>query len=293
MLGIATRLGALILCGALTTVSAQTSTTSTPEYGDELYRPNVGQVGKNVIWVPTPDLLVTRMLKAAKTTETDVVYDLGSGDGKIPIAAARDFKARAVGIEYNPDMAALAERNAQRAGVSDKVKIIAGDIFENDFSEATVVTLYLLPDLNLKLRPTILKMKPGTRVVSHAFNMSDWEPDETFSEADRDGFLWIVPARVDGRWQMEEGGAGWKGTLDLQQAFQRVGGNMTVSGKPLPLLGPALSGVNFSFSFFNTDGTLRTIRGKFDGDRFDGWMRFDGRDTVISGRRIAQAPKKA
>ena len=287
-----TRLAAVLLCGAISTATAQTSGDST-QYGDEIYRPNMGQSGKNVIWIPTPDTLVTKMLQAAKTTSNDVVYDLGSGDGKIPIAAARDFKARAVGIEYNPDLAALAHRNAERAGVADKVKIIAGDIFENDFSEGTVVTLFLLPELNYKLRPQILEMRPGTRVVSHQFDMRDWEPDDTLSEGGHEAFLWIVPAAVSGRWQLEEGGGGWKGTLDLMQAYQRVGGNLTVSRKAMPLLGPSLSGVAFSFSFINVDGALRSIRGRFDGDRFDGSMRLDGYDTPVSGRRIAHPPRIA
>jgi SAM-dependent methyltransferase len=289
---IARRSAVMLLLAAITTAGAQTPATSTPQYGDEIYRPNMGQSGKNVIWIPTPDTLVTRMLQAAKTTGDDVIYDLGSGDGKIPIAAARDFNARAVGIEYNPDMAALAVRNAERAGVADKVRIIAGDIFETDFSEATVVTLYLLPDLNRRLRPQLLKMKPGTRVVSHAFNMRDWEPDEVIYDANREAYLWIVPATVSGRWQFEENGT-WKGTLDLIQAYQRIGGHMTVARKDLPLLGARLAGVNFTFSFINPDGSLRSIRGKFDGDKFDGWMRFDGFDTPVSGRRIAQAERKA
>jgi SAM-dependent methyltransferase len=214
------------------------------------------------------------------------VYDLGAGDGKIPIAAARDFKARAVGIEYNPDMAKLAERNAARAGVSDKVKIIAGDIFENDFTEATVVTLYLLPDLNFKLRPQLLKMKPGTRIVSHQFNMRDWEPDETLNEAYRDAFLWIVPAPVAGRWAFKEERGEWNGTVDLAQAFQRVGGTLAVGGKVQPLLTPTLSGADFSFSFVDPEGNSRGIRGKFEGDKFDGWMRFANYDTRVSGQRL-------
>ena len=127
------------------------------------------------------------------------MYDLGAGDGKIPIAAAKQFGARAVGIEYNPDMAELARRNAKRAGVDDLVTIITGDIFKEDFSKATVVTMYLLPDLNLKLRPMILKMKPGTRVTSHQFHMGDWEPDETLTQEYRDAYVWIVPADVAGR----------------------------------------------------------------------------------------------
>jgi SAM-dependent methyltransferase len=279
------------LLAALATAGALAQTPAA-QYGDEIYRPNMGQSGKDVIWIPTPDSLVTKMLQAARTTENDVVYDLGAGEGKIPIAAAREFKARAVGIEYNRDMASLAKRNSERAGVADKVKIIAGDIFENDFSEATVVTLYLLPDLNLKLRPTILKMKPGTRVVSHAFNMRDWEPDDVIYDSEREAFLWIVPATVAGKWQFEEGGGGFKGTLDLIQAYQRVGGNMVMGKQSAALLGPKLSGNNFSFSFINSDGTLRSVRGKFDGDKFDGWLRLEGYDTPISAKRIATAPRK-
>jgi len=251
------------------------------------YQPKVGQAGKDVVWIPTPDALVTKMLQAAKTTSDDLVYDLGSGDGKIPIAAARDFKARAVGIEYNPDLAALAQRNAERAGVADMVTIIAGDIFVTDFSKATVVTLYLLPDLNFKLRPQLLKMKPGTRVVSHAFDMRDWVPDETMSEVGRQAFMWIVPANVAGHWRFEEGRGTWRGTLDLVQAFQRVGGTVTTSGKSSPLLGPALSGATFAFSFINVDGTLRSIRGTFEGDKFEGSIRLDRFDTPVTGRRLA------
>jgi len=287
---IAARLVPLVVACCAAGAAAQTPAM---QYGDEVYRPNMGQSGKDVIWIPTPDSLVTRMLQAARTTENDVVYDLGAGEGKIPIAAARDFKARAVGIEYNPDMAALAKRNAERAGVADKVKIIAGDIFENDFSEATVVTLYLLPELNYKLRPSILKMKPGTRVVSHAFNMRDWEPDEVIYDSDREAFLWIVPATISGKWQFDEGGGGFKGTLDLIQAYQRVGGSMTIGKQAAPLLGPRLSGNNFSFSFINTDGAMRSVRGKIDGDKFDGWLRLDGYDTPITAKRVSAAPRKA
>ena len=284
---LASNLVCLVAWAALSTAFAQKPSEPAPEHGDQFYRPHVGQSGKDVVWVPTPDVLVARMLRAAKTTDQDIVYDLGAGDGKIPIAAARDFKARSVGIEYNADMAALAVRNVARAGVSDKVKIIAGDIFENDFTEATVVTLYLLPDLNFKLRPQLLKMKPGTRVVSHQFNMRDWEPDETINEAHREAFLWIVPAPVAGRWAFKEERGEWNGTVDLVQAFQRVGGSLAVGGKTQPLLSPTLSGADFSFSFTDPEGNSRGIRGKFDGDKFDGWMRFANYDTRVSGTRTS------
>ncbi len=171
-----------------------------PGAGDDTYRPRVGQHGKDVMWVPTLDPLVLPMLEAAQVTADDVVYDLGSGDGKIPIWAARRFGARAVGIEYNPDLVALARRNVERAGVSDRVRIIHGDIFVEDFSSATVLTLFLGAELNQRLRPIIAKMRPGTRVVSNLFDMGDWEPDRVIRLPDQNPiYLWVVPARVDGK----------------------------------------------------------------------------------------------
>ena len=179
-----------------------------PEAGDEAYQPTSGQAGKDVVWVPTPDALVKAMLLAVKATKDDLVYDLGAGDGKIPIAAAKEYGAKAVGIEYNPEMAEFARRNVKREGVDNLVNIITGDIFVEDFSKATVVTMYLLPQLNVKLRPTILKMKPGTRVTSHQFDMGEWEPDQHLKIETRDAYVWIVPAAVGGEWALkDEGGA--------------------------------------------------------------------------------------
>ena len=164
------------------------------------YTPQVGQEGKDVIWVPTPQALVERMLDMAKLTSKDIHYDLGSGDGRTVITAAKRG-AQAVGVEYNPDMVALSERAAAKEGVTGKATFIHGDIFQTDFSQATVLTLYLLPSLNVKLRPIILKMKPGTRVVSHAFTMDDWQADQTDSVEGRTAYLWIVPAPVEGTWK--------------------------------------------------------------------------------------------
>ena len=146
-----------------------------PRYGDALYEPRLRQPGKDVMWLPTPDAMITRMLQAARTTSADIVYDLGAGDGKIAIAAAKQFGARAVGIEFDSNLAALAKRNVERAGVADRVTIVEGDIFKEDFSRASVLTLYLLPDLNQQLRPRLLAMKPGTRIVSHLWDMGEWE----------------------------------------------------------------------------------------------------------------------
>ena len=283
------RLSCALLLAAAVPAWAQTATILPSEFGDEFYRPRSGQAGKDVVWVPTPDALVTRMLQAAKVTDKDVVYDLGAGDGKIPIAAARDFKARAVGIEYNPEMAALARRNVERAGVVDRVKIITGDIFEQNFSEATVITLYLLPDLNFKLRPTILKMKPGTRVVSHQFTMRDWDADEVITEGYRDAYLWIVPGDAAGRWTFQEQRGEWIGTADIAQSFQRVGGYLAVASKSQPLLSATLSGNTLAFFFTDADGVSRSIRGTIDGDKFDGWMRHATYETRVSGHRTAAA----
>ena len=194
--------------------------------GDEKYEPRVGQSGKDVIWVPTNDAVADAMLKAAKVKPTDLVYDLGAGDGKIAIAAAKNFGATAVGIEYNKDMAELAKRNTERAGVADKVKIINGDIFVEDFSKATVVTMYLLPDLNLKIRPTILKMAPGTRVVTNSFNMGDWEPDDTVGTGYAQGYFWVVPGNAAGKWSLKGmEGSQQPATLEITQRYQRVGGS--------------------------------------------------------------------
>ena len=256
-----------------------------PEHGDEVYQPTVGQAGKDVIWVPTPDALVTKMLQAVKTTKDDLVYDLGSGDGKIPIAAAKEFGATAVGIEYNPDMAELARRNVKRAGVDGKVRIITGDIFKEDFSKATVVTMYLLPDLNLKLRPIILKMKPGTRVTSHQFHMGDWEADERFNIEFRDAYVWYVPADVAGEWALKEESGGFEGVVTLAQRYQRVGGTITSGGKTQPLLTPTLTGDKLAFSFVDGENNLRTVKTTVSGATMSGELSWFGRSTNISARR--------
>ena len=256
-----------------------------PQFGDELYRPRLRQPGKDVMWLPTPDAMVTRMLRAARTTSEDLVYDLGAGDGKIAIAAAKEFGARAVGIEYDPDLAALARRNAQRSGLAEKVTIVQGDIFKEDFSRATVVTLYLLPDLNHQLRPQILQMKPGTRVVSHLWDMGEWEPDESFRIGESEAFLWIVPARVEGRWTLEDDRESWHGELELTQQFQRIGGTLTIRGKKQPLLGAYIQGEVIGFTFVDLDGGWRSVRASVTGAAFSGSLRFAGNLTRIAGRR--------
>ena len=251
---------------------------------EETYKPISGQAGKDVIWVPTPDALVKAMLLAVKVTKDDLVYDLGAGDGKIPIAAAKEYGATAIGIEYNPEMAEFARRNVKREGVDKLVTIVTGDIFVEDFSKATVVTMYLLPALNMKLRPTILKMKPGTRVTSHAFDMGDWEPDQHLRIESRDAYVWVVPAAVGGEWVLKDETRGLSGTLSLAQRYQRVGGTLAFGGKTQPLLGPTMDGEKLTFGFIDDDGNLQIARMKVAGNSMTGTVS-DLRRTALTGSK--------
>lgn len=241
----------------------QTSWAQTPKprtFGDAAYQPKLGQVGKDVIWVPTSDAVAAMMLQAAAVTPDDLVYDLGAGDGKIAIAAARDFGAQSVGIEYNPDLTELAKRNIERAGLTDKVRMIHGDIFKENFSQASVVTLYLLPDLNLQLRPTLLKMKPGTRIVANSFNMGDWEPDRVLGSDEQDrAYFWVVPAYVAGTWNIYGMEASKDASVEIIQHYQKIGGTLTLYGKKQSILGAKLVGNHLSFSFVDHSEQLRVL----------------------------------
>ena len=193
------------------------------------YEPQSGQDGKDVVWVPTPQPLVEKMLDLAKVTPKDVVMDLGSGDGRTVITAAKRG-ATAIGVEFNPKMVELSKQRATEAGVNGKATFIEGDLFEADLSKASVITMFLLPQINLKLRPKILDMKPGTRVVSNSFTMDDWEADETANVTEDctswcTALLWIVPAKVEGTWSSPQG------DVVLKQDFQMVSG--TMGGKPI------------------------------------------------------------
>ncbi len=278
-------LAALVAASLAALLAAPLAAQPAPQYGDALYQPRLRQPGKDVMWLPTPDAMVTRMLEAARTTRDDVVYDLGAGEGRIPIAAAKAFGARAVGIEYDPALAALARRNAERAGVAGRVTIIEGDIFKQDFSAATVLTLYLLPELNQQLRPRILRMKPGTRVVSHQWDMGEWEPDDTLRAADSEAFLWIVPAAVAGRWTFADAAGMVDGEIELTQQFQRIGGTLLQRGTRQPLLGAWVQGDTIGFTFTHHDGGVRSVRAQVRGDRFTGSLQFAGGLTPLSGRR--------
>lgn len=236
----------------------------------ETYVPKRGQMGKDVMWLPTSDDLVYKMLEAAKVGPDDELVDLGAGDGKIPIAAAKQFGARAWGIEYNKELAALANRNAQRAGVASRVNIVHGDIFKEDFSKASVVTLYLLEELNAQLRPTLLSMKPGTRILSNTFSMGDWEPDEVINVGNGTGYFWTVPAKVSGVWSVTGIDGKIPATLKLVQVHQRTGGILDHQGKQQTLLGARIHGDALHFSFVNAEGQLKSVKAHIHGDAMTG-----------------------
>ncbi len=238
------------------------------------FEPQVGQAGKDVIWVPTPPELIETMLRAANVGPNDLVVDLGSGDGRIAIAAAKDFGARARGIEFNPDMAALATRNAEKAGVASRVQFIRGDIFEQDFRDATVVSMYLLTSLNMKLRPKLLEMKPGTRIVSNSFDLGDWAPDQNLNAGGRLGYYWVVPAKVAGNWRADLRGAGISEAVELRlgQAYQKLDGRL-MQGAAATALEGGLRGEQITLRLAQPVGGVREFTGTVNGDRIEGTAR--------------------
>jgi SAM-dependent methyltransferase len=242
------------------------------------YEPQVGQEGKDVIWVPTPQALVDKMLDMAKVTPKDYVIDLGSGDGRTVITAAKRG-AKALGIEYNPDMVELSKRNAAKAGVSDKASFAKADLFESDLSDATVITMFLLPDINIRLRPKILDLKPGTRVVSNSFTMGDWTSDETATVADGcasycTAYLWIVPAKVEGTWRLPQG------ELALKQNYQMISGILKTGGNMTPITNAKLTGDQIAFTAGNAQ-----YSGRVSGNTIQGTIRSGGSDTNFSATR--------
>jgi SAM-dependent methyltransferase len=245
------------------------------------FQPTVGQEGKDVIWVPTAQTLVDKMLDLAKVTPDDYVIDLGSGDGRTVITAAKRG-ARALGIEFNPNMVALSDGNAAKEGVSDRAKFVKADLFGADLSQATVITMFLLPDINLKLRPKILGLRPGTRVVSNSFNMGDWNPEETAEV--RDGctsyckaFFWIVPAKVEGRWQVPQG------ELSLQQKYQTISGSLKTKGGVSQIVTGKLRGDQITFTAAGTE-----YAGRVSGGAMQGMAKAGGKDSKWSATVVRQ-----
>ena len=244
---------AAVVCLSFVAATASAQTKPKP------YEPYSGQAGKDVVWVPTPQPLVEKMLDLAKVTPQDLVMDLGSGDGRTVITAAKRG-ARGLGVEFNPDMVELSKKNAAAAGVADRATFVKGDLFEADLSKASVITMFLLPTINLKLRPQILELKPGTRIVSNSFTMDDWEADETATVTEDctswcTALMWIVPAKVAGTWTSPQG------DLVLDQKFQIVTG--TMGGTPISdgrLRGDQLT--------FTAGGTTHT--GRVNGNTIQG-----------------------
>ncbi|HEX2976000.1 MAG TPA: class I SAM-dependent methyltransferase [Bacteroidales bacterium] len=230
--------------------------TAQQEKKNSEFVPHVGQAGKDVIWVPTPDALVQKMLEIAKVTPQDFVVDLGSGDGRTVIAAAKKG-ANAVGIEFNKDMVELSKKRAEEAGVNGKATFLNQDLFDYDLSKATVITMFLLPDINLKLRPKILDLKPGTRVVSNTFTMGEWRPDLEVTIDENSSWntalMWIVPAKVEGKWKLG------KSDLSINQEFQRFYGTLKEGGKTIPISDGKIDGSNISFKAGNAAYTGKVI----------------------------------
>ena len=229
----------VLVIAASVVVGAQAQAPATP------FEPKVGQEGKDVVWVPTPQALVDKMLEMANVTPQDFVMDLGSGDGRTVITAAKRG-ARAMGIEYNPDMVELSKRNATKEGVTDKATFVKADLYETDLSKATVITMFLLPDINLKLRPKILNLKPGTRIVSNTFTMEDWMADET-ARVDNctswcTALFWIVPAKVAGTWRLPQG------DLTLKQQYQMVSGTLKSGNSSAQITDGKLRGDQLTFT---------------------------------------------
>ena len=258
---------ALIAASLALTAAVAHAQTAAP--AQKPYEPQVGQAGKDVVWVPTPQALVDKMLEMAKATPQDFVMDLGSGDGRTVITAAKRG-IRAMGIEYNPDMVEMSKKTAAAEGVSDKATFMKADIFETDFSKATVITMFLLPQINMKLRPKILDLKPGTRIVSNSFTMEEWEADETANVTEGctswcNALLWIVPAKVEGTWALPQG------VLTVKQQFQKITGTLG----PTQISNGRLRGeeITFDVGTAKYTGTVSgtTMKGTISGGQRGAW----------------------
>jgi SAM-dependent methyltransferase len=246
------------------------------------YPASWGRAGKDVVWVPTSDAAVRAMLTMAQVTPQDLVIDLGAGDGRIAIAAAKLFGAHSIGIEYDPDMARLAACLVKAEGVADKVRIVQGDIFKEDFGRASVVTLYLLPQLNVCVRHRILAMEPGTRVASYKYTMGEWDPDESATVEGRNMYLWVVPARVDGVWDFRDRLAK-EFAIDLRQTFGKLAGEITRGRVREPLLSVTVRGRDLRFTF-DSAGVTVGFAGTVHGSEIAGVL-----STGTAGSAVAAA----
>ena len=256
------RLAAVLFATFTGLASAQSA--NAPGAPPQPFEPQSGQQGKDVIWLPTPQVAVDKMMEIARVGSKDFVIDLGSGDGRTVIAAAK-LGARALGIEYNPDMVEYAKRNAAKAGVAGRARFVKADLFETSFAKASVVTMFLLTDINLKLRPKILALKPGTRIVSNTFTMGEWEPDEKVELAGQPGcegsyctvLYWVVPRPVAGTYSVAQG------QVTLKQEFQKLSGTLK-SGSATVELNGRMRGEDIELSAGN-----KRYRGKLNGKKLD------------------------
>lgn len=263
-------------------------------YGDDQYQLKMATPGKDIVWVPSQVDIATKMLALAQVKTGDLVYDLGSGDGVIPIQAAKQYGVRAVGIEYNPDLVALSKRNAIRENVQNLVTFKQGDILVEDFSSATVVTLFLGEALNIKLMPIILKMKPGTRVVSNTFQMGQWLPDQevrvrpnepSIGVLNEVAYLWIVPATMDGTWEFTGLPKIDKTAIRLSQNKQFFTGSIAQQGKqPIPLEEGRVRGNTITFKF-ELNSTDYSFRGQINGSQISGILNGDPK-LVVTAKRL-------
>ena len=242
--------------------------------------PEIGQVSKDSVWVPTPERMIRRMLQIADTTRDDVVMDLGSGDGRVPIHAAKHFGARAIGVELEANLIHVSEAAATAQGVAHLTRFVRQDMFETDLSAATVFALYISPGAMLRLKPTLLALKPGTRIVSHHFTMGHWEPDESFRIEGRSGFLWLVPADVRGRWRISLQGDPLPDNaiaVRFEQTLQQLRSSGARGGQATNVIGARLRGTEISFTAFDRDGQSRQFHGHVDGTQMRGESSVDGR----------------
>jgi len=250
-----------VMAVSISLISAGAFAQAPPATGP--FQPTVGQPGKDVVWVPTPQLVVDKMLDMAKATPQDYVMDLGSGDGRTVITAAKRG-IRAHGVEYNPDMVELSKQNAVAEKVADKATFVKADLFETDFSQATVITMFLLPDINLKLRPKILDLKPGTRIVSNTFTMGDWVADETVRVENGcasycSAYLWIVPSKVEGTWKSAQS------EVRITQTFQMLSGTVVSGGNNTPITNGKMVGDQITFTAGNSQYSGRVTGGAIEG----------------------------
>jgi precorrin-6B methylase 2 len=259
---------------------------SASNYGDSFLSLRYASHGKDVIWIPTKREIAVAMLLAANVSAEDVLYDLGSGDGVIPIQAARQFGSKAVGIEYNPDLVALAERNASRAKVENLVSFKRGDIFSEDFSQATVITLYLGEDINIRLKPTLLSMKPGTRIVSNTFKMGTWIPDQELKlNSGERAYLWTVPVKLEGRWELSGPPPFEDVSLSIRQRKQFFDALLsTRSQKKVYTTEGRIDGAKVFFEVTDSDGKRFSFRGEAKEGRLTGSLNNDS-SLLVSGLR--------